>query len=1271
MLSIQIKIVIRVLLSSLLAVLSVSVVSGATSVERLDPTNRTGGGGDDPLSRNFNWSLPLVNLPGRAGMDLSVALSYNSLVWTTTGGSISFDDDKGFPTPGFRLGFPVIQALNFNNETGKYGYLLIGLDGSRTELRQIGSSVLFEAADSSHLLLDTSNMILRGTDGTQLTYVWTGNQFDCTQIKDRNGNHISITYNSGRIGTVTDTLGRVINFNYDANGLLISITQVWNQGLPNQVTHSWATFTYANTTIQTNFSGLTVYGPSNGSTIKTLSKVTLPGDSHVQFSYTSWGQVWAITGLAGSQPLNYRSYNLPQTAQVPFADCPRFTQRRDWARYWNGDTDGIAATSEEALTAFTQPVGVTWTMPDGSSQTGMRAEVTSPDGTLNKIYFIGTAGTSSGWRRGLPALEETHSGGQWQRKVMTTWTQDNVSVAYPLNPRVIETNVYDPAGNRARIETTYQQFVFTNGTSCYLPRDVYEYAANATTKLRSTRTDYNVNSAYTSRRILGLISEKRIYKDDVNSGGVLVSRIGFFYDNENGASSILGNDAPVQHDNSNYTASFVTGRGNLSSVRRYDATNGALFTTTSSRYNTAGAVVSTKDALNREVTIFYADSFSDGNNSRNTLAYPTTSTDAGLFTSITKYHFDFGAVTYTRTPKPNETTNIAGPERFFTFDSIGRLQQITNSVNSAYTRYEYSTSQSRVDTFTTMQEGLGEARSFRITDGTGRVIATATDHPGSVGGFSAQKFVYDVMGRTIKSSNPAETSASGPPPQWTTTGEDAAAGWVYTEQTYDWKGRPLVSTNQDGTTKTASYTGCGCTGSEVVTLTDEGTVHSGMPKRRQRKIHSDALGRVVKTEILNWEDGSVYSTRVNTYNALDQLTQIRQYAGPEGSTTFQDTTMTYDGFGRLKTRHVPEQSASTATTWDYNADDTIQKITDARGATTTFAYNARRLLTSISYAAPSPIPATPATSFTYDAAGNRKSMTDASGTTTFQYSHLSQLTSETKTFTGLANSYTLSYEYSLGGNLKSITDHTGKKLNYGYDRVGRLNTITGTNYSVTQMVNSVHYRAWNAPRQVVFANGRTLSFNYNQRLSPTHLAMPGILDKDYEYYNDRRLKYAGDNIDDRYDRSYQYDHSERIIKSLSGAEARGEGTTTNRPYHQFGGFDAFDHVASRTTRHWSKDFPYVQTNSFTNNRRAGWQYDADGNLTNDNQRTFTFDAAGRMTATSAGNMEQVFDGNGLRAKTIEPNLVTYYLTSSVLGKVIAQLDDSGNKKLALSMLLMS
>src|SRR5260370_27495721 len=151
------------------------------------------------------------------------------------------------------------------------------------------------------------------------------------------------------------------------------------------------------------------------------------------------------------------------------------------------------------------------------------------------------------------------------------------------------------------------------------------------------------------------------------------------------------------------------------------------------------------------------------------------------------------------------------------------------------------------------------------------------------------------MGRAVKQSNPTEVNNS-----WTPVGDDAI-GIFYTQQTYDWKGRPLVTTNTDGTQKYASYTACGCAGSEVTTLTDE--------VGRQQKVYSDVLGRTAKTEVLNW-DSTVYSTTSNTYNARDQVILVRQYQGADTSGTYQDTSLTYDGYGRLLTRHVPEQNAS-------------------------------------------------------------------------------------------------------------------------------------------------------------------------------------------------------------------------------------------------------------------------------------------------------------------------------------------------------------------------
>jgi YD repeat-containing protein len=736
--------------------------------------------------------------------------------------------------------------------------------------------------------------------------------------------------------------------------------------------------------------------------------------SRFNFEYTSWGQVWKIRNHASDgHLLNYRSYDLPQTNAVPLQDCPRFTERRDWAENWNrsgapGPAGLPAGPEQEVITRYDVPVSVSWTSPNGSFETGTLARVTAPDGTYNKIYFAGAAP----WRRGLPAYVETYNSvDDLQRQVVTTWTQDTAtSTNYEVNPRITETNTYDPSGKRVRVVIGYQTVTIGDGTTCKLPQDISEYQADASTVLRRTHTTYKLTTPYISRRIIGLPLEKSLYEVDPNTlTETPMSKVEFYYDE----SPIEGAADPVaiQHDNTNFGVNFLVGRANLTSVRRYDVQNDTQFTTTTNKYNRTGSLVSAKDAVGHEVTLSYTDAFAtnadplDTQRPFKTFAYPTRVDDADGYSTRFRYNYDFGARTWQQTPLPNVTANTPGPVQTFSYDVKGRLIRITSVANNAFTRYNYGPNY--VETFSSVNsivETANEGHRLIVFDGLGRTIVNANDHPNSTGGFSAQLVLYDRMGRVQKQSNPTETNISitgNPinPTQFAALGDDAPAnggfGWKYMEQTYDWKGRPLVTTNQDGTTKEVSYEGCGCAGGEVVTVTDEGTtvdIDSGqavnnVTKKRQRKTYSDVLGRTIKTEILNWQGGSEYSTTVVAYNARDQVTAVKQYQGIEGGAIFQETSMTYDGFGRLKTRKVPEQKADVNingstdhTTWEYNADDTVQSITDARGITTTFGYNARHLLTSISYPpAQNGIPATSNVTYDYDAAGNRTAMSNPSG----------------------------------------------------------------------------------------------------------------------------------------------------------------------------------------------------------------------------------------------------------------------------------------------------
>jgi TolB protein len=167
-----------------------STVSSLASA-RVDPFNQPRNG---LTSQDAEWSVSLPSLPGRAGLDLGLSLSYSSMVWTRSGPYIYFDEDNGWPSPGFRLGFPTIQERVFDAQVGRNVYLM-STGGSRVSLRQMGTTNVYEAADSSYLqLIDNGgSLLVRTTDGTQLSYQAFNNEWHCIQIKDRNGNYSPLT----------------------------------------------------------------------------------------------------------------------------------------------------------------------------------------------------------------------------------------------------------------------------------------------------------------------------------------------------------------------------------------------------------------------------------------------------------------------------------------------------------------------------------------------------------------------------------------------------------------------------------------------------------------------------------------------------------------------------------------------------------------------------------------------------------------------------------------------------------------------------------------------------------------------------------------------------------------------------------------------------------------------------------------------------------------------------------------------------------------------
>ena len=117
--------------------------------------------------------------------------------------------------------------------------------------------------------------------------------------------------------------------------------------------------------------------------------------------------------------------------------------------------------------------------------------------------------------------------------------------------------------------------------------------------------------------------------------------------------------------------------------------------------------------------------------------------------------------------------------------------------------------------------------------------------------------------------------------------------------------------------------------------------------------------------------------------------------------------------------------------------------------------------------------------------------------------------------------------------------------------------------------------------------------------------------------------------------------------------------TPDGPYsHSYRQYDRWGNLTERLG--WGGENPQYSA-SYTNNRRDGSTYDAAGNVTNNGEQSYQYDADGRQAWASINDTRQSYDGDRLRGKRVENGAATYHLRSSVLGgKVIAELDGAGN-----------
>jgi len=1244
-------------------------------------------------NKNFTFALPVAGLPGR-GINASVSLVYNSSVWhkSTAPGSgntwMTYDVDSSWPATGWRM------TLGHIENQGSAGFTLIDPDGTRHAL-SLTSTSHYDTTDGTfiHYHGGSTSGTLYYSNGTIATYGAGGGGYRLfpTKIQDRNGNYILISYagtnGAGpKISSITDTLGRYINFYYATNGDLVAITQPGMSSSDVQTIR----FYYTDVTLPSGLfdSSLGVSGPSS---VHTLQYVYFPTSSEsggarsgYKFEYSPYGMVRQITKLRGMSVSStstssagsvtsegamaaQSTYSYPTSASA-LIDLPVYSTRTD---DWAGRTTSVSGGAPYYTFTTNESTGV--------------STVTGPDGTITETHTIVNAGQ---WNDGLVSDIYIKNGSTTYTQTHLDWQLDSNN----KNPRPYQMLGTDTVAGLTK--ATVLSYTTYNNLSSVSERDFAPSGTVSSTELRRTETTYVTDSIYISRRLFHLPSSVKVYP---GGSSTPISRIDYAYDsygtshaNMTARPNIIMHEPsydPFQEDQENcdwectewgfnetgywgclnwewecsYYNPYLPGtdyRGNVTSTTTYtDAGNATGSITRAIKYDIAGNVTSAEVNCCQLKSFEYSDTFYNGYVTSVTRGNP-----GGLhLTSSATYSFNTGLVATTTDENSQVTTN------YYNSDSL-RLDHIDHPDGGAtYLTYSDALAadangkyHSYIDEAVKLDAPGGTPRyvtTRRFFDGRGAAARVFSNYTSS-NGWSAVDIEYDVMGRAYRASNPYYASSNS---------AAINADGFWTTSSFDPMGRVTQVTmprgdNNNTLTSSVSVIYDGV----YITATDQ----AGKTRRRK----TDALGRLVRLdEPTSSGLGSTTSPNQATtydYDVLNNLVHITQGA--------QHRYFKYDSLSRMIRERQVEQATNSSynlsdaltgnSAWsnkfEYNSSGLVTNSYDARGTQATFSYDGLNRLTQVSYS-----DSTPTAHYYYDSqtlpsgapsytksntTGRLLASTYGSGATGnyFAYDAMGRVVTQ-KQVTG-STTYSLSYAYNHGGLLTSKAYPSGRVLSYSYDAGGRLSSLSDAS---TTFASSLSYSPHGGLNSETWGNSavHALAFTRRLQLSQRKLTVSGAVQQQYDYSYGEFNTSSG-SVDTSKNNG-QIGKIDAIIGTTAqwnqGFSYDALGRLTNITEHQGSGMSTttyaqaytYDRFGNRTQNaHSLLGLPSVSSSDYdtsNNNNRfvsSVSTYDAAGNILTDakfRSLTYTYDANGRQTSAANGTwtQAQVYDAAGQRVQT--------------------------------------
>ena len=767
------------------------------------------------------------------------------------------------------------------------------------------------------------------------------------------------------------------------------------------------------------------------------------------------------------------------------------------------------------------------------------------------------------------------------------------------------TLVFNPAG--AGVYTAAPRVLATltkNQNASYTftrrQRQTYSFSASGQLTSATDLNGYATTLSYNGAGQLTTVTDpagRTITLAYANNGDVATAtdssgrKVTYTYDgngNLSGAVDVGGGTWSFTYDSSHHLLTLTDPRGGV-------VTN---------TYDASARVIKQSDAMSRVTTFDYTsipgstkitdpdgnvtvEAYSFGELASETRGYGTAQA------ATTTYGYDANTLGLVTVTDPNGHTTIASYDAngnrtsledplhrksTWTFDSLDDMTSMTDPGNVTTT--DTYDAHGNLQMTTRPLNGTGSARTTSLTYGD-------PNHPGDVTAVTdpdskVSTFTYDGNGDLASSSDPLNDK---------------------TTFAYDGIGRRTSMVSPNGN----------AAGGNPMAFTSTYTYNAF----GDRLSSTDPLGHI--TRATHDADRNVATTTdadgnvtTNIYDIDNELTKVSRADGTTLQTGFDAdgnaisrtdgggsiTTYAYDALNRVIASIDP---LSKKTSYGYDAAGNETTLTDAAGQVTTYANDAANELAGINYSDGK----TPAVTLTYTADGQRRSMVDGTGTTTYSYDSLNRLTSMTNgagqvvgygydlkgQLTSLAypNGHTVARVYDAAGRLTSVSDWLTHTTTFAYDADGNLTsqaypntTTTAMGYNVADQLLSIS-DAPNATPATPFA-----SFSYTRdpigQLASTSSTGTSQGNETYGYTKLNQLGSVNSG-------TYSYSAADNLTKLTSGATL---------------GYDAANETTSLS------------------NSAATFSYDSRGNqLTGAapaGPAAFTYDQANRLTsyASSTG-----------------------------------------------------